>query len=129
MELSEPQSKETSSSSTELDSSLPLYPCCSKSSVVPVLLVRDLLIVLWRSLYIISAEELLPTGSVYTLPINSTIQITFNTSQVFQHGGPVSKLQALSPICPLLTGILASIPSSRCMFNKIGIFVLELITL
>jgi iron transport multicopper oxidase len=35
-----------------------------------------------------TAQELLPTGSVYTLPLNSTIQISFNTSQVFQHGGP-----------------------------------------
>ncbi|KAF9067106.1 laccase [Rhodocollybia butyracea] len=35
-----------------------------------------------------SASELLPTGSVYTLPLNKTIQITFNTTQVAAHGGP-----------------------------------------
>ncbi|KAF9062893.1 laccase [Rhodocollybia butyracea] len=35
-----------------------------------------------------TAQELLPTGSVYALPLNSTIQISFNTTQVFQHGGP-----------------------------------------
>jgi iron transport multicopper oxidase len=35
-----------------------------------------------------TAADLLPSGSVYPLPLNSTIQVTFNTSQVFQHGGP-----------------------------------------
>ncbi|KAE9403929.1 laccase [Gymnopus androsaceus JB14] len=34
------------------------------------------------------ANALLPTGSVYELPLNSSIQLTFNTSFVFQHGGP-----------------------------------------
>ncbi|KAE9403937.1 laccase lcc6 [Gymnopus androsaceus JB14] len=34
------------------------------------------------------ANALLPTGSVYELPLNSSIQLTFNTTFVFQHGGP-----------------------------------------
>ncbi|KAE9403849.1 hypothetical protein BT96DRAFT_989840 [Gymnopus androsaceus JB14] len=34
------------------------------------------------------ANALLPTGSVYELPLNASIQLTFNTSFIFQHGGP-----------------------------------------
>ncbi|KAE9410248.1 laccase [Gymnopus androsaceus JB14] len=34
------------------------------------------------------ANALLPSGSVYELPLNSSIQLSFNTSFVFQHGGP-----------------------------------------
>ncbi|KAE9403926.1 laccase lcc6 [Gymnopus androsaceus JB14] len=34
------------------------------------------------------ANALLPSGSVYNLPLNSSIQLAFNTTFVFQHGGP-----------------------------------------
>ncbi|KIK56882.1 hypothetical protein GYMLUDRAFT_46777 [Collybiopsis luxurians FD-317 M1] len=36
----------------------------------------------------IAATDLLPTGSVYSLPLNSVIQLTFNTAAVAAIGGP-----------------------------------------
>ncbi|KAE9407580.1 laccase lcc6 [Gymnopus androsaceus JB14] len=36
----------------------------------------------------LTPAELLPAGSVYALPLNSTIQLTFNTSTVAAIGGP-----------------------------------------
>lgn len=66
-----------------------------------------------------SAQDLLPTGSVYTLPPNKVIELTIPGAAV---AGPVSHLTlCLRSALMMCTFLVASLPSSRREYHSLGL--------